>query len=621
MAKRQKNPVVVVFNANEQGQNARYDDEFGGGLFTGRFLEALSQRVSRGVYSLDAVASLTSRFAFERAKELGLVFRSDGRERSEQTPFFFQFGEGTISFDSKSTDGESTTSRVSLSIGNEPVKSVSTVEVRKLIVAALSAFEREDYSKAKELAESALQRDSDSKSAKRVLNEVAKKLSQVDSVRALIREGWTLYEMDRAEDALSKADEALKLDPASAGAKKLRDLSKKRLDEGLLLANPASPDESRVQNERRSSESDNLVLIEPERYRALRDEPSAGTRKTIAVNGVDFPFRFCPDGSFLMGASENKKVYDNELPQRAVFLSGFWILEVPVTQAMWRAVTSRDAPCSFRGERLPVERVTWRECRDFAEALNELNAAPRGLRFSLPSEAQWEYACRAGWKTEYFWGDSLNGTEANCDGKFPFGSTSKGPFVGKTTEVGSYKSNAWGVFDASGNVWEWCLDWYGEYSKDDVRDPFGPSSGTRRVARGGSWSSRAVACRSGYRNCFAPESRRDNLGFRLALSSAVNREEIGERSKERSSELTTDSSDGPRSVYALTDEPSAIERVAPSKEDAFRARELASKAFEAFEAGNFEEAKRLAETAIFFAPDIGAAKFVLSEAERQLLKR
>ena len=195
---------------------------------------------------------------------------------------------------------------------------------------------------------------------------------------------------------------------------------------------------------------------------------------------------------------------------------GFWMLETEVTQAMWESVMGttvrqqrdkEDPNRSMVGEgpQNPMYYVNWFECKAFCEKLS----SKLGLTVSLPTEAQWEYACRAGTTTAYSFGNSLNGTEANCDGDRPYGTTAKGPYWGKTVPVKSYSPNAWKLYDMHGNVWEWCSDWYGKdyYAESPTSDPTGPNSGSRRVNRSGSWINDAEYCRSAYRNYFDPAFR------------------------------------------------------------------------------------------------------------------
>ena len=252
---------------------------------------------------------------------------------------------------------------------------------------------------------------------------------------------------------------------------------------------------------------------------------TAGERMVKTVNGIEYAFRWCPAGSFLMGSSKSEwdaagidwKSY-NETQHSVTLTRGFWMLETEVTQAMWKSVMGTD-PSLFKGAQNPVESVSWKACDDFCKKLS----SKLGLTVSLPTEAQWEYACRAGTTSAYSFGSSLNGREANCDGNYPYGTSTKGPYLEKTVPVKSYAPNTWGLYDMHGNVWEWCQDWYDEdyYAESPTSDPTGPSSGSLRVIRGGSWISRAQFCRSAYRGGNTPGYRRSDLGFRPVLASPV----------------------------------------------------------------------------------------------------
>ena len=183
------------------------------------------------------------------------------------------------------------------------------------------------------------------------------------------------------------------------------------------------------------------------------------------------------------------------------------MLETEVTQLMWVSVMGNE-PSRFQGLQRPVEQVSWNDCQEFIKKLNTLLAgtpgAPAGFKFSLPTEAQWEYACRAGTTTAYHFGDSLTPQLAN------FGS-------GQTEEVGSYPANAWGLKDMHGNVWEWCQDLYSDYPSGAVTDPVGAEQGSRRVFRGGSWDRDAEYCRSANRSNHVPANRSGDIGLRLSL--------------------------------------------------------------------------------------------------------
>ncbi|MBQ8285782.1 MAG: formylglycine-generating enzyme family protein [Thermoguttaceae bacterium] len=244
----------------------------------------------------------------------------------------------------------------------------------------------------------------------------------------------------------------------------------------------------------------------------------AGTRKTLWGDGVEYAFRYCPAGTFMMGSPTSESGRDDDETQREVKLTrGFWMLETEVTQEMWKSVMGSN-PSKFDSNSLyPVEKVSWADAQDFIAKLNALGVAPEGFAFRLPTEAEWEYACRAGTTTPYFWGSRLNGDKANCDGRYPYGTSTTGEYLDRTTAVGSYDANAWGLYDMHGNVWEWCADWYGAYGSGSQTDPTGPKSGSLRVLRGGSWYLDAEYSRSACRGYCGPTYRFNYNGFRLVL--------------------------------------------------------------------------------------------------------
>ena len=243
-----------------------------------------------------------------------------------------------------------------------------------------------------------------------------------------------------------------------------------------------------------------------------------GELRELTISGVDYRFRWAPPGSFVMGSPETEFQRGNdEAPHDVTLTQGFWILETEITQLMWRSIMG-DFTGEFKGANLPVESVSWNDCQSFVASLNEGGFAPAGYRFALPTEAQWEYACRAGTTTPFFWGDSLNGDRANCDGRRAYGTEEEGEYLKKTALVGSYAANPWGIFDMHGNVAEWCEDWYGyDYPSDAATEPLGPESGPYRVARGGSWNYDARFCRSAYRDGEAADKRSAAVGFRVVL--------------------------------------------------------------------------------------------------------
>ncbi len=258
------------------------------------------------------------------------------------------------------------------------------------------------------------------------------------------------------------------------------------------------------------------------------EEPAEGS--TIVVDIPNLPagakeleMVLIPAGTFTMGSPENEKDrYDDEGPQHEVTISrDFYLGKYEVTQAQWEAVMG-DNPSWFDGKpNNPVEYVSWNDCQDFIDNFNAMRLISG--EFRLPTEAEWEYACRAGTTTRFYWGDSDSESvmkqycwyEKNADDGYW---TSPHADEEGTQPVGLKLPNAWGLYDMSGNVWEWCQDWYGDYPLGAVVDPIGQESGSYRVLRGGSWLSDAGYCRSAYRVWDWPDDADNYIGFRLVLS-------------------------------------------------------------------------------------------------------
>jgi formylglycine-generating enzyme required for sulfatase activity len=181
----------------------------------------------------------------------------------------------------------------------------------------------------------------------------------------------------------------------------------------------------------------------------------------------------------------------------------------------------RNNPSQRRGDNLPVENVSSEDCEACLAELNGMlkDKLPAGYRFALPTEAQWEYACRSGTATAFYYGDILDITRANFGEDFPLFRGGKDGYVEKTRPVKSYQPNDWGLYDMHGNVWEWCADWYSDKLLGGT-DPTGPNTGSGRVVRGGSWDYGREWCRSAYRAWIAPDVRSARLGFRAAVSVA-----------------------------------------------------------------------------------------------------
>ena len=242
---------------------------------------------------------------------------------------------------------------------------------------------------------------------------------------------------------------------------------------------------------------------------ASEQERKAGERTVLKINDVEYAFRWCPAGAFMMGSPQDEANRNNNETQHQVKIShDFWMLETEVTQTMWASVMGNN-PSHFKGAKLPVEQVTWNDCQEYVQKLNALGVAPKGYRFSLPTEAQWEYACRAGTTTAFCFGDTLTDKQANFGGN-----------IGKTSEVASYPANAWGLHDMHGNVYEWCLDRYGDYPNGAVTDPMGAVEDSIRVLRGGFWLNYAGACQSANRGHSDPSRGSSGIGLRVSLVSS-----------------------------------------------------------------------------------------------------
>ncbi|MGM9688377.1 MAG: formylglycine-generating enzyme family protein, partial [Alloprevotella sp.] len=230
------------------------------------------------------------------------------------------------------------------------------------------------------------------------------------------------------------------------------------------------------------------------------------TNRTFRVGNVEFAMVKVDGGTFTMGATaEMQNPYDDEKPTHQVTLSSYSIGETEVTQALWQAVMGNN-PSYFKGDNLPVEQVSWDDCQEFIRKLN----LQTGQRFRLPTEAEWEFAARGGNRSNH---TQYSGS-SNLDEVAWYTSNSGS----KTHPVKTKKANELGIYDMTGNVWEWCQDWYGSYSSSSQYNPTGPSSGSYRVYRGGSWNGGPRCCRSSSRCDNAPGYRYNSLGLRLALS-------------------------------------------------------------------------------------------------------
>ena len=259
-----------------------------------------------------------------------------------------------------------------------------------------------------------------------------------------------------------------------------------------------------------SSQQNNTHTVVPDVQQAQSTQPSQPIVQSesnsnilpITVNGVTFNMIKVDGGTFTMGATSEHK---DEKSTHQVTLSSYYIGETEVTQALWTAVMGNN-PSEFNGDNLPVENVSWEDCQTFIGKLNGLT----GKRFRLPTEAEWEYAARGG--------NRSNHTQYSGGSRIDDVAWYGGNSGNKTHSVKTKKPNELGLYDMSGNVWEWCQDWKGSYSSNAQTNPTGPGSGYHRGYRGGGLNFSERYCRSSYRDCFTPADGSSYLGLRLVLS-------------------------------------------------------------------------------------------------------
>jgi formylglycine-generating enzyme required for sulfatase activity len=233
-------------------------------------------------------------------------------------------------------------------------------------------------------------------------------------------------------------------------------------------------------------------------------------KSTFSANNIEWVS--IPAGTFTMGSPTTEVNRESNETQHLVTVSAFKMSKYEITFDQYDAfcdATNRKKPSDKgwgRGNR-PVIKVSWNDATAFAEWM--------GCR--LPTEAEWEYACRAKTTMPFYTGNNITTAQANYNGFYPYNNNAKGEFQGKTLPVGSFVANEFGLFDMHGNVWEWCSDWYGDFSSLEQTNPKGATTGLYRVFRGGSWTGDAFCCRAACRGYNTPESSNTRTGFRVVF--------------------------------------------------------------------------------------------------------
>ena len=275
----------------------------------------------------------------------------------------------------------------------------------------------------------------------------------------------------------------------------------------LLLVSCGPPAES----ERATNEENAMEESEAEE----REVSADSSPQEEITNSIGMKLQLIPAGEFMMGATPgDDQVDDDERPQHRVEITKpFYIGVYEVTQSQWERVMgttvrqqrdkdNRSWYLYGEGSSYPIYYVSWDEAIGFCEELSRMT----GEKYRLPTEADWEYACRAGTETKYYWGNN----DEEAENYAWYGDTA----ATGTHEVGCKQPNAWGLYDMSGNVWEWCNDWYGIYPEEEQKDPKGPQSGVTRLLRGGGWTDTPEALRNSFRGGRIPDGRGVNSGFR-----------------------------------------------------------------------------------------------------------
>jgi formylglycine-generating enzyme required for sulfatase activity len=242
---------------------------------------------------------------------------------------------------------------------------------------------------------------------------------------------------------------------------------------------------------------------------------ASGTPSNVFHNSVGMVFVYVPAGTFLMGSPSDETGRDlDERPHQVTLTEGFYLQETEVTQAHWKAVMGGN-PSMMKSPGFPATNISWGDALAFIDQLNHLEGS---AAYRLPTEAEWEWACRAGSPSIFPVGPTLTTDQANYDGNYPYNGYETGIFRRRLLKSGTFSPNPWGLYDMSGNVWEWCQDDYRPYPSTPETDPLGPSSGLFKVVRGGSWYYDVESCRCASRHKAHLSKQSMLIGFRVAKS-------------------------------------------------------------------------------------------------------
>ena len=376
--------------------------------------------------------------------------------------------------------------------------------------ARMIAENRQDYATAATMLESVPEHLRDAE----LFNEVVRRRDRVLELNEQIQTAVSQLRSDSLRPAIQ---ELLKLQPKRSDMQQLLEELPEELTESSLEGKPQLPQRGVGTGDRPA------LLVAPfDAQQAAAAQEAWAKYLGIDVevtNSLGMKFHVIPPGTFDMGSPGSEPSRRDAETQHAVTITQPKLLGVyPVTQGEWTQLMGSN-PSHFKSvsgqdtRRFPVEQVSWEDCQEFLTKLNAGHGLD-GWRYRLPTEAEWEFACRSGTVSPFWFGGELNGKQANCDGNYPY-ETGKGPYLERPSVVGSYGANPFGLSDQHGQVWEWCEDRYGAYAPSASEDPGGPSSGSSRVLRGGSWYDYAYDCRSARRDDYVPSCRSSSIGFRV----------------------------------------------------------------------------------------------------------